>query len=304
MLSKPAELEAARGTRAHQTVVACIPAVNEEKSIAKVIVQAQKQVDRVIVCDDGSSDLTGEIAESMGAEVVKHQRNLGKGQAFRDLFYAASRHNPDVVVTLDGDGQHDPSEIPKLAERIREGADVVVGSRSLGDIPWMRRVGNDVLDSVAMTGVRDTQSGFRAYRGDRIRELIPVEMGMGADTEILRLAKDKGMRIEEVAITVSYEDNTPTHNPLYHGLDVLLTTVKQVSIRHPLMFYGIPGLASLIIAVGFWWWTLVSFAVHRTIITNVALVAAATTIIGLILMAVAIILWVLVSVVRENRREA
>jgi hypothetical protein len=126
-------------------------------------------------------------------------------------------------------------------------------------------------------------------------------MGMGADAEILRRAKERGMKITEVPISVSYENNTPTHSSFFHGLDVLLTTVKQLSIRHPLMFYGVPGTMSLLIALGFWWWTLTTFAAHHSIYTNVALIAVATTVVGLILMAIAVILWVLISVVRERQ---
>jgi glycosyltransferase involved in cell wall biosynthesis len=282
-------------------IVAGIPAFNEEKSIASVIIVTKRHVDRVIVCDDGSTDMTGEIASSLGAQIIRHAKNMGKGEALRSLFIEAEKENPDVFVTIDADGQHDPDEIPKLVELVHQGADVVVGSRYYEDIPRMRRVGNDILNIASATGVNDTQSGFRAYNGHRLGELVPVEMGMGVDTEILRRAKDKGMKIVEVPISVDYEDNTPTKTPIYHGLDALLSTVKQLSIRHPLLFYGLPGGVSLLIAVGFWWWTLTAFAANRSIITNVAIVAAAFTIVGLVLMAVAIILWVLISVVRERR---
>ena len=282
-------------------IVAAIPAYNEEAYIAKVIVKAKKHVEMVIVCDEGSKDATGEIATALGAEVQRNERNSGKGAALRNLFLAASRLNPEVLVTIDADGQHNPDEIPVLVAAVRKGADVVIGSRFIGDIPRVRGLGNSVLSSVAMAGIRDTQSGFRAYNGARISELVPTEMGMGADTEILKKARDAGMKIEEVPISVSYQGNTPTHNPVYHGLDVLLSTVKQISIRHPLVFYGIPGFVSLLISAFFWWWTFTSFAEHRTIVTNVAIVAGATAVVGLIMLAIAIILWVLISVVRESR---
>jgi len=111
-------------------VVACIPAYNEEGSIAGVVVQARKYVDRVVVCDDGSVDLTGAIAEGLGAVVVRHGRNLGKGAALRSAFLRARELGADVVAMLDADGQHDPEEIPGLVEPILKGeADMVVGSR-------------------------------------------------------------------------------------------------------------------------------------------------------------------------------
>jgi len=88
-------------------VVACVPAFNEERTIAKVVLLAQKHVDKVIVCNDGSSDLTGEIAKSLGAELIRHERNLGKGAALRTLFSRSVELGSDVAVTLDGDGQHE-----------------------------------------------------------------------------------------------------------------------------------------------------------------------------------------------------
>ncbi len=291
-----------QGKLLHSHVVAAIPAFNEENKIAKVIVLAMKHVDQVLVCDDGSTDATGDIAESLGAKVIKHNVNQGKGAALSDLFIAANRMSPEVLVTIDADGQHDPNEIPLLVEAVRKGADVVVGSRASEDIPFMRRIGNGILNSVAMTGIKDTQSGFRAYNGRRIAELVPSEMGMGADSEILTRAKAKDMKLAEVPVSVVYHEESSTHNPVYHGIDVFLSMAKQASIRHPLIFYGIPGLISLMISLGFWWWTFASFAEHGTIITNVALIAVGTTVVGLILMAVGTILWVLISVVREKSR--
>jgi len=117
-------------------IVACIPAFNEERSIGGVVVRTLKHVDRVIVCDDGSVDFTGEIAESMGATVVRHERNLGYGAAIARLFEEALRLGADVVVTLDGDGQHDPTEIPRLGEGdvdiVRAGIRVITGLASNG----------------------------------------------------------------------------------------------------------------------------------------------------------------------------
>ncbi len=125
-------------------------------------------------------------------------------------------------------------------------------------------------------------------------------MGMG-HTEILSKAHDLGLKAIEVPITVSYIQGSSKRNPVYQGLDVLLSLVKHLSIRHPLMFYGIPGFVSLLIAVVFWYWTLSIFVAEKTIITNVALIAMATSLVGLILVAIAVILWVLISVVRESR---
>jgi len=115
-------------------IIACIPAFREDASIARVIVKTLRYVDRVIVCDDGSPDMTAEIAERLGVEVIRHERNLGYGAALCSLFKRARELDPDVMVTLDADLQHDPDEIPKvLSPILRSEADVVIGSRFLAD---------------------------------------------------------------------------------------------------------------------------------------------------------------------------
>ena len=111
-------------------VVVGIPAYNEEKTIARVVLEAQKYADVVVVCDDGSADLTKQIAERLGADVVRHEQNSGYGAAIQTLFKRAKELRADVLVTLDGDGQHDPEEIPQLITPILTGnAEVVLGSR-------------------------------------------------------------------------------------------------------------------------------------------------------------------------------
>ena len=97
-------------------VMVGIPAFNEENSIARVVMEAQKYADAVVVCDDGSTDLTCEIAERLGADVVRHEQNLGYGAAIKSLFERAREFDADVLVTLDGDGQHYPAEIPNVVE--------------------------------------------------------------------------------------------------------------------------------------------------------------------------------------------
>src|SRR2546428_2694347 len=214
--------------------------------------------------------MTGIIASKLGAEVISHERNLGKGEALRSLFKAARSIGADVLVTLDGDGQHNPEEIPRLVDAIRSGAaDVVVGSRFLGPrtaVPRYREVGNKFLNALISDTVGDTQSGFRAYGKAVIESIVPAEMGMGVDSEILMEASQRGFKIAEVPVSVAYGGGkTSKHNPLYHTLDVVFSIMKLTSIRHPLMFYGgggcallLAGLAFLIKAVLllFFFWTL------------------------------------------------
>jgi len=137
-------------------VVAGIPAYNEERSIARVIVKAMNYVDRVIVYDDGSTDMTGEIAERLGAEVIRHERNLGYGAALASLFRRAREADADVLVVLDADGQHNPDDIPRLVKPVLDGeSDIVCGSRFLSeenDMPSYRRWGiNRITKLVSFT---------------------------------------------------------------------------------------------------------------------------------------------------------
>lgn len=217
----------------HPEVIVCIPAFNECESIGRVVQQSRIFSNQVLVCDDGSKDDTFAEAAKSGARVVQHAANLGKGAALQTLLREALRLNPDVVVTLDGDGQHAPSDIPTMVKPILEGAvDVVVGSRFNGGnhIPLYRRLGNSILSTVtnwsAGTRIEDTQSGFRAY-SPRVLESIPIrENGMGVDSYILVQAARGGFRIGEQKVSVSYADNTPTFNPVSHVVRVLWSLAR------------------------------------------------------------------------------
>jgi len=148
-------------------VVACIPAYNEERTIGAVLVRTLRYVNRVVVCDDGSEDMTGLIARALGAVVVKHERNLGKGAALRSALRRVREMDADVVVLLDADGQHDPEGLPKIIEPIVRGnADMVVGSRYVGSssiqAPLYRRFGLKLINTLSgwssTSTVKDTQS--------------------------------------------------------------------------------------------------------------------------------------------------
>jgi len=220
-------------------VVACIPAYNEEDTIGAVVSKALKHVDLVIVCDDGSTDLTGEVAREAGALVIRHAENMGYGAALRTLFNKARAIDPDVMVILDGDGQHDPDDIPDLIEPILSGeADIVVGSRFLGktDMPAYRGIGIRLISLVvrltAYPNIRDAQSGFRAYSRRAIRAIRITERGMGASTEILLKAAYHGLKLKEVPVEVSYAGVVPRMSPWRHGLSVLLVTAKHAMRKY------------------------------------------------------------------------
>jgi glycosyltransferase involved in cell wall biosynthesis len=265
-------------------IVACIPAYNEEDTIAKIILLTKKYVDKVIVCDDGSTDLTGEIAVGLSALLIKHTQRKGYGAAVRSLFNKAIKLGADLVVTLDGDGQHNPDE-PIL----QGNADMVIGSRFIdenaNDVPRLRRIGIGAitrLTSIA-SGVKinDAQSGFRVYSKKAIKLLELTEDGMGASTEILLKAYGKDLRIVEFPITVRYEGlDTSTYHPLMHGMSVVTSIIKVVVEEQPLTFLGIPGFICLLVGIFFGVWMLQGYAAEHRIITNIALASIGFILIG------------------------
>jgi len=289
-------------------VVACIPAFNEEANIAKVVLTVERFVDRVLVCNDGSTDMTGVIAEALGAEVIRHETNLGYGAALQSLFEEARKRGVDAVVTLDADGQHDPSEIPKLLKRLSLGdVDIVIGSRFLegggSEVPEGRKAGIKVLSDLVSNGevrVTDAQSGFRAYNKHALETLKLSELGMGLSTEILVKAGNHGLKIAEVPIRVSYDEDSAKQTPVLQGSSVLLTTLKYLSMNRPLLFFGLPGLVATVASMVFWGLTLYTYSETRVVSLSMVVATLGATFIGLILLTTSVILWVIISVVREK----
>ena len=274
------------------------------------MIRAAKHANEVLVVDDGSKDDTATIAEHVGAVVVRHENNEGKGAAVRDCFEYAKHSGADVLVTMDGDGQHEASDIPILVDAlVKKHVDVVIGSR-LGKPPDMSRfrwLGGRALDH--MTGIRvgdklaDSQSGFRAYSRRAIEVLAPSELGMSVDSELIKKAEDIGLGIDFVPVIVTYSGKTSTTHPMLHWLEVFFGIVKYVSIRHPLLFYGVFSLIFLFISFVFGLLTLDYYQRWGRVITNLALVSVAAGILGFLALFTGVILFTLITVVRENARQ-
>ncbi len=242
-------------------ILVCIPAYNEAISIADIIKRASNYAYEIIVYDDGSVDNTAEVAKAAGATVIRNVKNKGYGHAISTLVATARKRNAEIMVTLDSDGQHNPDEIPEIIEPIlNEEFDIVIGSRFLADkskqhkIPAYRNVGIKTITSFAKAAsynhLTDAQSGFRAYNTNALSKLNLLEEGMAVSTEILLRAKEENLLVKEVPITIEYNVKEPsTHNPVSHGAGVLYRLIQFVSLRHPLAFYGLPGIAFVIIAV-------------------------------------------------------
>ena len=285
-----------------------IPAFNEEKNIAKIITNLKKITDSIIVCDDGSSDMTSQIAEGLGATVIKHEKNKGYGAAINSIFKKCNEDGADVLVTFDADGQHRVEDLEHLLEPIIENqSDIVIGSRFLDEksnVPNYRKVGIKIITQVTNASIKqkltDSQSGLRAYNKKVLQSINPSDIGMGISTEILIKASSRGFKITEVPIKILYGGNTSTHNPVSHGTSVLISTIKFTSIEHPLKFYGIPPIVFLVIGSIFSYYTVSYYAEIGRLNPNLALIAIGMILVGIVLLISAILLFSLVSVVRER----
>ena len=292
------------------SLVVGIPAFNEEKNIAGIITKLKDVTDKIIVCDDGSSDLTATIAEQLGTIVIKHEKNLGYGAAIRSIFLKAKTLDSNTLVTFDADGQHRVEDIQSVIKPINDHvSDVVIGSRFLDDsekeVPNYRKVGIKVITKITNASIKkqltDSQSGFRAYSKEVLNEINPSEMGMGISTEILIKAASKNFKISEVPIKITYHGKTSTHNPVSHGTSVIISTIKYTSIERPLVFYGIPSVIFLLIGLTFSYMAIQYYVDIGRLSTNLTIVGATTVLIGIVLLITATLLFSLVSVVREGK---
>jgi glycosyltransferase involved in cell wall biosynthesis len=297
------------------TIIACIPAYNEERTIARVVIEVERYVDKVIVCDDGSTDLTGEIAGRLGAEVIRHEKNMGKGVALRDLFKLAKKYNPSIVVTIDADGQHDPNDIPKLIEPLVRGeADLTIGSRYVEgaetDAPLYRRFGLKIVNifsrGVLKSTVKDTQSGFRAFTAKALSECVDFESnGFGVESEQIILAIRKGLRIREVPITIKYKGlaKTSSKHPLLHGGEIIASLLKLAVEEKPLLYLGLPGVIFTLLAIIVGAYLLLLFNTTRYFSLPLAIIALGAILFGTTLITASLTLYVVSRIVKKVRKD-
>jgi glycosyltransferase involved in cell wall biosynthesis len=304
--TEASDLKITKGEQ-RQNVLVGIPAYNEEKAIAKVIVNSKKYADAIVVVDDGSTDDTGLIARNLGVSVIRHVSNRGKGEAIKTVFVQARQLNADILVTVDGDGQHDPNEIPALIEPIIDGtADVVTGSRQARTTPKVRGAGVKILNLA--TSVKDTngatvdaQSGFRAYSKRAVERLDIDEPGMGAEALVLKSASALGLRIKQVPISIKYLGRTDhSLNPISHFGDVLLAIIKAVVLKRPVRSLGIPGV--LLVVVGVYWWIRILdiYNATREFAIGNALVASVVLLAGFFMVISAMVLIAIVLAIQEH----
>ncbi len=221
-------------------VAAVIPAYNEAAMIGRVVAGTRRHVDRVMVIDDGSTDGTARRAARAGAEVIALPANRGKAAAVMAGFSGAIARGYDVVVMLDGDGQHLPEEIPRVLAPVLAGsADLVIGSRFLdvrSAIPAYRVVGQKALNLATAIGagvfLTDTQSGFRALGPGALSRLDFASTGYGLESEMIAHYAACGLSITEVPVGCSYDGpNLHKKHPLLHGLEIVNAMARTAVVR-------------------------------------------------------------------------
>jgi len=287
-------------------IIVGMPAYNEEKYIGSVVLQARQFADEVVVVDDGSSDRTAQVARLAGATVVQHKKNSGYGATVQTVLAEAKKRNPEVLVLLDADGQHNPEEITSLINAISAGSDVAIGSRKIKNenIPAYRRFGQNVISFftrvLSRSTLSDTESGFRAFSRKAISVLEPKERGMAISAETISEATAKGLKITEVPISAIYTGDGSTLNPLKHGVSVLNRVIVMISERRPLLFFGTAGGISIILGIVAGVIVLRAFFTINELAVGTAMVAILLITVGVLFIFAGVILNVLVKRLRDS----
>ncbi|MBI3160217.1 MAG: glycosyltransferase family 2 protein [Chloroflexi bacterium] len=280
-----------------KNIVVVIPAYNEERHIGSIALKLKRFVDTVIVVDDGSSDDTSYIAAAAGAIVVKQTENKGKGEALQAGFKEALKHRFDAVVTIDGDGQHLPEELHKVAGPVLNGnADLVIGSRylsSMSEVPrhriWGHKFFNFLTRVASGEPATDSQSGYRAFSPHALELFTLASTGFSVESEMQFIAQEYGLVVKESSITILYED-APKRSVWQHGLLVLGGIVRLIGQYRPLMFFGVPGALTTLIGMGWGVYVVDIYRRTTTLAVGYAMISVLLTIVGGLTLSTGIIL--------------
>ncbi|MCB1195735.1 glycosyltransferase family 2 protein [bacterium] len=202
-----------------------IPAYNEEKNIAALIASIKRYTDNIVVIDDGSQDATVEHVKKAGALCIEHTYNRGKGAALEDGYRYARDNGFQYVLTMDGDGQHSPDDIPKFIETIKTtGADIIVGNRmdDTHEMPILRYLTNKftswVISILAGQKIYDTQCGYRMAATKVFSDVIMTTHNYDSESEILVKASRAGYTISSVSIQTIYGERKSNIRPFRDGI--------------------------------------------------------------------------------------
>jgi glycosyltransferase involved in cell wall biosynthesis len=289
--------------------VAVIPAYNEERFIGSVVIKACKYADAVIVVDDGSTDATAEIARLAGATVIQHEQNAGKGAALSTGLRAARELRPAVVVLLDADYQHRPREMGLVTAPVLAGeADIVIGSRYLSNgsnTPthrvWGHRVFNLMTNGASGVAVSDSQSGFRAFSPAALEAVAFRSNGFSVESEMQFIAKQQGLRMTEVPITITYSDK-PKRPVLTHGMLVLNGLLRMVGQYRPLLFFGLGGLIIFLASLALGGYVVSIYQQTKTLAVGYAMITVLLGMVGIFTMFTGVILHSVRGLVLGDRR--
>ena len=223
-----------------QSVAVVIPALNEAKNLSTLIPQVQKWVRNVIVVDDGSTDDTAEVSRNLGAQLLSHPENRGKGAALRTGFQYLLEKGYEGCIVLDGDGQHSPEDIPSFLKAASDPhIGLVVGNRmhETTTMPFLRRWTNRLmsflLSSFLHEEIPDTQCGFRYIRSDLLRAVDLDAYRYDIDSELLIEARRLGFGILSIPVQTIYRDHKSGIRPLRDTFFFLkLLFKKRNTFRH------------------------------------------------------------------------
>jgi len=282
-------------------IIAGMPMYNEEETIGSVVTRALRHVNEVICIDDGSSDSSARIAEACGATVIRHRVNRGYGGALKTLFLHAVESKADALVLLDSDGQHETGDIPRMLEPILNGdADFTIGSRFVDgggstDMPAYRRLGIKVITAASNLsselGIKDTQSGFRAFSKTALERLRFDAEGMELSLELLEDAHEKHLTVLEVPTIIRYDvPKGSRFTAVSHGFTVMTWAMLSLSQKKPLLVLGLPGFGLLATGAAMGMRTAQSFTMQIDTIIGSGMSAIWIGLLGLSLMATGLVL--------------
>ena len=293
--------------------LAIIPCYNEEIAIGSVVLKTKQHVDAVLVVDDGSMDDTAAIAKQAGAIIISHKKNQGKSIAIKTGFKYALAHNFDYVVTIDGDGQHNPSEIPAVLENVvNKEYDISIGFRfgNNTEMPFWRKIGKRILDYATSFGngghVTDSQCGFRAFNKKAVESLTRSMNGeaFSVESEQLIKAHELGLGVASTTITCKYKNlNTSTKGPASHGASVLSYIIWLIAVRRPLLFISVPGFIFVILGIFLGIITLQHYNQTHVFLISYAILISIFLIVGALGMFIGLMLHVLPSIVKRSKED-
>jgi len=244
-------------------IIVTIPSYNEEKTIGVLIskihkvMKANRYKYKVVVVDDGSKDKTAEVARKADALVYSHPKNYGLAECFNTEIKKCLELKADVIVHIDADLQYRPEEIPKLVNEIRNGYDLVLGSRFKGKIEYMpliKRLGNIAFSKVVsqITGLKisDAQTGFRAFTKKVAERIQITSKHTYTQEQIIRAVREK-FRIKEVPIYFAKrkDESRLIGNPFGYAIMAFINLIRVYRDFEPLKFFGLVG--SFILFIGF-----------------------------------------------------